>query len=270
MGPEPPAGKKKGSPLGLIAGIIVVLGIAGGGGWWYLNKDKNNGPPEVVQTAVPPATAPPTAPAPTTPAAENPPANPANPPTAAPTIPPTVDKSGDPKSTQKAASKSPDPKATAKTGPSVAEAKPAVPVPVPAAAPTRSVPVPDGTPFTVTLVDDIPADADEGLPLHFVASADLKAGGAVVIAKGAQVTGAIFEGKKKKAFGSSKMTMRMLQAITVDGRKVNIRATSGTRGDGPARRPVDVPGMKAKDLAAAKGSEYIAYIDGEVVVSVKQ
>ncbi len=282
MAPEPPA-KKKGSPIGMIAGIVVLLAAAGGGGWWFLNKDKGK-PAEtpVAQTTPPPVTPAPTPEAPpptTTPVVETPVPPPAPPvktdPKVVPkTVPPV--KAADPKGTQKAA----DAKATQKAGdpppelPKVAqkiEVKPAVPVPVPVSAPTRSIPVPDATPFTVTLADDIPADAEEGMPLRFVATQDLKAGGAVVIAKGASITGAVFEGKKKKTFGiGGKMTLRMLQATAVDGRKVNVRATSGTRGDGPARRPVEVAGMKSKDLAAAKGSEYVAYIDGDVVVTVKQ
>jgi len=184
-------------------------------------------------------------------------------------------KAADPKATQKSAP-IPAPVAPPPTTPTPAppktEVKPAVPVPVPASAPTRIVPLPDATPFSVTLTDDIPQDAEEGLALHFVAKDDLKVGGAVVIAKGAPVTGAIFEGKKKKVLGmGGKMTLRMLQAQIVDGRKVNVRATSGTRGDGPARRAVDAPGVKTqKNVAAAKGSEYVAYIDGDVVVTVKQ
>jgi len=281
MAPEPP--KKKGLPIGAMIGVSVALIAAAGGGFWFLNKDKQKPVETPVAQNTPPPTAP--TPAPTTP---DPNAAPATPPAAetpaAP--PPTTEKASDPKANQKTTQKAADPKATQKSAPPPpVEQKTApktevkspvsvpvpVPVPVPASAPTRSVPVPDGTPFSVTLADDIPNEAEEGMPLRFIASQDLKAGGAVVIAKGAAVTGAIFEGKKKKAFGiGGKMTLRMLQATMVDGRKVNVRATSGTRGDGPARRPVEVPGIKSKDFAAPKGSEYVAYIDGDVVVTVKQ
>ncbi len=281
--------KKKGSPLALIAGIMVLLGAIGGGVWFFLNKDQAKAPEQVAQNAPPavtpqPATPDPATQPPPTPVVETPPV-PEKAPEKAPEQKAAQKTPAQKAADQKAAQKQTDQKAAGqKSAPTPApeqpkptqpqkqaEVKPAVPVPVPVAAPTRSVPVPDGTPFSITLVDDIPADAEEGTTLRFIATQDLKAGGAVVIAKGATITGAIFEGKKKKVLGiGGKMTLRMLQATTVDGHKVNVRATAGTRGDGPARRSVEVPGSKPKDLAAAKGAEYVAYIDGEVTVSVKQ
>ena len=147
---------------------------------------------------------------------------------------------------------------------------PAAPPQQPAAAPKQAaaavviVALNDGTPFTIALAEDIPENAEEGRPLRFTVVKDLRQGDAVAIAKGATVTGVI--DKKKSGIFGGKMTLRLVQADAVDGRKLNVRAIPARRADSNAR-PVETPAKKAKDLAAAAGTEYVAYVDGEQTVN---
>ena len=103
--------------------------------------------------------------------------------------------------------------------------------------------------------------------MRFTVVKELRQGDAVAIAKGATVTGVI-EKKKSGIFGG-KMTLRLIQADAVDGRKLNVRAIPARRADSNAR-PVETPAKKAKDLAAAAGTEYVAYVDGEQTVNRSQ
>jgi serine/threonine protein kinase len=148
----------------------------------------------------------------------------------------------------------------------------APPVPVPPKAPapaTVPVNVTDAMPFSIKLAEDVPADAEEGHALHFIAIDGLKVGDAVVIAKGAAVTGLVLEAGKRKTFGGNKMTFRLLQVEAVDGKKLNIRSEPSRGKDGPAKRPIDAGAKgKTKEVAAAAGSQYVAYIEGEQTVSV--
>ena len=125
----------------------------------------------------------------------------------------------------------------------------------------------DGIPFTITLAEDIPQNAEEGRPLRFTVATDVRVGDLVVIAKGATVTGAIAQAGHKGTFGfgGTKMTMRLLVTDAVDGHKYRVRAQSARSADGKNERPVETNVKpKNKDLAATAGTEYIAYIDGDV------
>jgi len=150
----------------------------------------------------------------------------------------------------------------------------APPVPVSAKAPAPvSVPVnvADAMPFSIKLAEDVPADAEEGHALHFTAIDGLKVGDAVVIAKGAAVTGSVLEAGKRKTFGGNKMTFRLLQVEAVDGKKLSIRSEPSRGKDGPAKRPIDGGAKgKTKEIAAAAGSQYVAYIEGDQTVSVRK
>lgn len=131
----------------------------------------------------------------------------------------------------------------------------------------------DGMPFSISLAEDIPQSAEEGAPLRFTVAKDVRVGDLVVIAKGATVAGAIAQVGHKGTFGigGGKMTMRLLMVDTVDGHKCRIRTQSGRTGDGKSERPVETSVKpKNKDLVASAGTEYIAYIDGDVTVSVKK
>ncbi|HTB11159.1 MAG TPA: serine/threonine-protein kinase [Bryobacteraceae bacterium] len=162
----------------------------------------------------------------------------------------------------------PPPQTTAKmtTAPTPAPT-PVKPV-APAAVPVN---VADAMPFSITLAEDVPTDAEEGRALHFTVVDGLKVGDTVVVAKGASVTGSIVEAAgKKKVFGlGGKMTFRLLQVDAVDGKKLNVRAEPSRGKDGPAKRPIDSGAKgKTKEIAAAAGSQYVAYIEGEQTISV--
>jgi serine/threonine-protein kinase len=154
---------------------------------------------------------------------------------------------------------------TASPVPVPAPAKPAAPAAVP-------VSVGDGMPFSIKLAEDVPTDAEEGRILRFTVVDGLKVGDNVVIAKGAAVTGSILEAAKKKAFGiGGKMQFRLLQVDAVDGKKINVRAEPSRGKDGPAKRPIDSGAKgKTKEIAAAAGSQYVGYIEGDQTVSVKK
>ncbi len=156
-------------------------------------------------------------------------------------------------------------KMTTAPAPTPVPAKPAAPAAVPVA-------VSDAMPFSIKLAEDVPADAEEGRALHFTAVDGLKVGDAVVIAKGAAVTGSVVEAAgKKKVFGlgGGKMMFRLTQADAVDGKKLNIRAEPARGKEGPVKRPIESGAKgKTKEIAAAAGSQYVAYIEGDQTVSV--
>jgi hypothetical protein len=133
--------------------------------------------------------------------------------------------------------------------------------------------VADAVPFSIRLTEDVPADAEEGRALRFTVVDGLKIGDVVVIAKGATVTGSILEAAgKKKIFGiGGKMTFRLLEADAVDGKKITVRAEPSRGKDGPAKRPIDSGAKgKSKEIAAAAGSQYVAYVEGDQTVSVRK
>ncbi len=138
---------------------------------------------------------------------------------------------------------------------------------------TTAVSVADALPFRILLADDVPADASPDQAVRFTVPDGLKIDDAVVIAKGATVTGSIFAAAgKKNVFGKGgKMTFRLLQADAVDGKKLNVRAAPSRGANGSPVRQFDTgKGAKSKELAAARGTEYIAYTDGPQSVSVRK
>jgi hypothetical protein len=127
--------------------------------------------------------------------------------------------------------------------------------------------------FSINLAEDIPQNAEEGRPLHFTVAKDLRVGDLVVIAKGAGVTGEVAQAARKGTlgFGGAKATMRLLVVDAVDGKKYRVRAQSARGAEGKNERPVETNVKpKNKDLAADAGTEYVAYIDGDVTISVKK
>ena len=131
----------------------------------------------------------------------------------------------------------------------------------------------DGLPFQIVLAADVPSNATEGQAIRFTAVDGFKVGNDVVIAKGATITGEVMgeKGKKILGIGGNKLTFRLLQADSVDGKKVNVRSMSGKRSDGPTIRTFETnKSGKVKGLAAAQGTEYIAYIDGDQTVAVRK
>jgi serine/threonine protein kinase len=137
------------------------------------------------------------------------------------------------------------------------------------------VSVPDGTPFSIILAENVPVDVDEGKGVRFTVSDGLKIGDSVIIAKGAVVTGAIVEvGGKKKilGMGGSKTSFKLMDVTSADGHKLQVRATPAKgSADSPSKRPIDSGAKgKTKEVAAASGSAYIAYIDGAQTVNIKK
>jgi hypothetical protein len=134
------------------------------------------------------------------------------------------------------------------------------------------VAVGDALPFRIVLAEDVPADVEQGKAIRFTVADGLRVGDHVVIAKGATVMGMVArEAARKKflAFGGSKSAFELQRADAVDGKKLNVRATAGRASDGVAIRPFETnKGAKSKALAAAQGTEYIGYIDGDQAVSV--
>ena len=157
----------------------------------------------------------------------------------------------------------------------VATAPPTVPPPPVATPQTTNVVVSDAMPFTIELTADVPADADIGRPLRFTAVQDFRVRGVLVIPKGAAVTGQISETAKKKKFlgivGGGKLSFELLKADTAGGQPISVRALSVRRTDGATQRPVETGTRTgSKDIVAAQGAQYIAYVDGEQSVTVPQ
>jgi len=131
----------------------------------------------------------------------------------------------------------------------------------------------DGLPFRIILDQDVPADAPQGASLRFFAADGLHVGDAVVIAKGAAVTGSIASEPGKKNFlgRGGKMTFRLEKVDAIDGQKISVRAAAKRRADGVTARPLDSgKGPKSKELAAARGTQYVGYIDGQQTVSLRK
>jgi predicted Ser/Thr protein kinase len=155
----------------------------------------------------------------------------------------------------------------------VAAPPPTVPPPPAAAPQTTSVVVSDAMPFTIALAADVPSDAEMGRPLRFTAVQDFRVRGVVVIPKGAAVTGQISDTAKKKflGIGAGKLNFELLKAETAGGQQLSVRALAARRNDGTTQRPVETNTRTgSKDIVAAQGTQYIAYIDGEQSVTVPQ
>ncbi|MGA2182935.1 MAG: serine/threonine-protein kinase [Bryobacteraceae bacterium] len=273
----PSVPQKRSSAAPVIIAVVVgvlVLAAAGAGGWWWFMRHRTA--PSAAQvstvTVVSPAPAPAPAPeaTPQTPVAEAPAPVPLAPPAPA-TQTPSVS-SRKPASPSSARASSAPAKLAPAPSSSVAAGRPTASAPAHTAARVTPVAVDDGLPFRITLAEDIPASAEEGRAVRFTVPEPVHVGDAVVIAQGALVTGAISDLGKKKFLGmGSKLNLRLIEADSVDGHKLAVRATSGRRTDGPSRRPVDTGrGSKAKDVAAPRGTEYIGYIDGAQTVQVRK
>jgi serine/threonine protein kinase len=141
-------------------------------------------------------------------------------------------------------------------------------VSVPAPSQPVTVSLPDGTPVLLTLVQVIPINATTGAPLRFRVAADVSVDDAVAIHKGAIAIGEIVDAPKKVLLIGGKMTFRLDTVDAVDGQKIPIRVTADSR---PAsKRQVDTGAKKPKDVAAAAGTAYEAYIDGTKTVTLKK
>jgi serine/threonine-protein kinase len=133
---------------------------------------------------------------------------------------------------------------------------------------TRTVTVTGGVPFQITLMEDVPNDPADGLELHFHAAKDYEVDGAVVIAKGATVTGELL-GRKDIRRRRGKPMFRLIAVDAVDGSKLKVKATPGRRPD-KNERDIEPPGHRGKESLAPKGSTYLAFFDGDQTVAVKK
>jgi hypothetical protein len=108
----------------------------------------------------------------------------------------------------------------------------------------------------------VPAGAPAGTPLRFTVVREFRMGPTAVVAEGAVVTGEI-------AIVGNRVMFRLKDVDTVAGGKLALRATSRRRGE-ESRRITDVLGgaKPAKNLAAAAGSEYLAYVAGAQTLTV--
>lgn len=142
--------------------------------------------------------------------------------------------------------------------------RPAAP-PAASSGPSRQLLLSDGSPFSILLAADIPEDAKPGYQLKFTVREDVKVGDTVVIAKGAQATGEVTQGKRLLG----KMQLRLLTVEAVDKKSYSIRALS-SRTNKNQERAVDT-GVKPKNdkVAADAGTQYIAYVDGDMQVTVR-
>jgi len=112
---------------------------------------------------------------------------------------------------------------------------------------------------------------EPGRALHFQATKDFRIGGTVVIAKGAAVTGEVVDPGKRNILGrGGKPVFRLIQADAADGTKLKVSAKPGRRSDGPGEHSLEPPGHKDKELVAPAGTEYLAYIDGDQLVTPKK
>ena len=151
----------------------------------------------------------------------------------------------------------------------------AAPAPIPPPPPvapvgtTKLVPILGGVPFEITLMEAVPNDPAPGMPLHFQAAKDYHVSGAVVIAKGAVVTGEILAGKKGILGRAAKPMYRLTTVDAVDGTKLKIKSTPG-RSDDKNERSIEPPGHRGKENLAPAGSNYLAYFDGDQTVTVKK
>jgi serine/threonine-protein kinase len=230
QGPAPAAPPAKKSHWAFPLAALALIALGGGG--WFLWSRLHQSTAQIAQA--PAATNPPTTnpPPQTTPV---PTANPPQPvtPAPAPTTPPI--------------SQPPRPD----------QPPPTKPAPTPTAKP---VVVHDGTPLRLTLAQAVPADVAVETPLSFVVAADLVVNGDIVIAKGATAKGVIVEaGKKRRILRDIKATYRLMTVVAVDGKQLRLRTTPAKSGE-EGKRPM---------MGTVQGTEFPAYIDGDVTVEVR-
>jgi len=165
---------------------------------------------------------------------------------------------------------------------------PPTPTPTPVAAPVvappknpptaeRVVSLWDGAPLRIELLDDVRLDAAPGTVLRFrVTDNVMSADNAVLIPKGATVTGRVVDEYKKKTalvVGGSKSTFLVSDVEAIGGQHLKVRATPSASGAKKmALENGAAPGgrNKNKDLAAVAGTVFQAYIDGPQTVVVRK
>jgi len=161
------------------------------------------------------------------------------------------------------------PKETSKPSPTAPES-PTAPTPAPPVPEaTRLLNIPAGTKIPLQLQTDIPIDAEAGLPLAFLAAADVTVDGQTIVKQGAAATGELVSREKKKgflAFGrGTKVTFQLATVEAADGAKLKIRAVANS---GESRQ-IESPGLKSKALAVAKGAAANGFTVGPQAIRAK-
>jgi hypothetical protein len=122
------------------------------------------------------------------------------------------------------------------------------------------------------LTEEVPLDPVPGTLLHFRASKDVLVGGAVVIAKGAAVTGRVLERTKKNLIivkRDGKPMFALSDVVAVDGTRLKVKASPGRSGE-KNEHNIEPPGHQGKDSLAPAGAAYQAFFDGDQTVAVKK
>jgi hypothetical protein len=246
IAPNAPAAARKSKLAVLAIGLVAVLGVTAA-----ILKFNGSKPPETVPPPPPAVVEQPKEPQPNEPAA----ATPAPPP---------------PQAVQPAAPPTPKPAATVKTA-EPKETKAVEPPPAAPATPSEAqITLKDALPVQLSLSSAVSEDADKGDKLSFTAMQNVVVDGATVIAKGATAKGTIVEGSRRKILGrKSDITMLFDTIEAVDGKQVRLRE-AGLRRSGAERKPRALGKLVGKDGVSAvpAGTQYVAYIDGDVTVSV--
>jgi hypothetical protein len=133
----------------------------------------------------------------------------------------------------------------------------------------------DGTPLPIALTEPIPVNADLGRPVRFTVLEDFHVQGVLIVPKGGVVEGQISETPSKKGLfgiGNGKLNFSISKVESAGGQSIRVRVRPQGRADGQMQqRPVEISGKrgsKDKDIAAAVGTEYLAYVDGAQNVKV--
>ena len=137
-------------------------------------------------------------------------------------------------------------------------AVPAIVAPKPATPGAASVELTDGRPLEIQLAADVPADPPPGTALKFTVKTPLVVAGMTVVPAGAPVTGEITEAARRRFRGEK--AMFALREVTVGNLKLKVRAGSSAKD--PRRLLENGSEGKSKTLAAAAGTAYLAYVDG--------
>jgi hypothetical protein len=79
------------------------------------------------------------------------------------------------------------------------------------------------------------------------------------------------EAARKRLIGGNRIMFRLKDADTVGGAKLELRASPARHGE-DSRQPIEVAGgaKRRKDVAAAAGGEYAAYVEGDQTVAVRK
>ena len=132
----------------------------------------------------------------------------------------------------------------------------------PAATPraTQQVPVAGGGSFEIAPTEEVSGEPAPGTALHFRTATDVVVDGAVVIAKGAAVTGQVLAPGKKIPLVRrvGKARFELIDVVAVDGSKVKVKASPGRNGN------------KNENNFGPPGTRYLAYFDGDQTVAVKK